>query len=170
MLQKELSSAQAQIRTLQAQLNRLPLAMLNQGNKGGSPRAPAGLAAEGGGAALRYKQREAAQRDAARKAAVAASPRVVRPASPRDELIGGALGIGGAGGGHERSCGLSEDERRQRLSELDPAAAAAITERRGQMDVLRQRLMGAQAQAAAEITLANLTGSPTHARAMMDDD
>ena len=163
MLQKELTSANAQIRQLQAQLNRLPLAMLNKGN---SPRAPGGLASEGGGS-LRYKQREAAQRDAARKAAVAASPRVVRPASPRDELIGGAMG---AGGGLERSCGLSEEERRQRLTELDPAAAAAITERRDQMDVLRQRLVGAQAQAAAEMTLSNLTGSPTHARAGMDED
>jgi len=151
MLQKELKTAQAQIRQLQSQLNRLPLAVLNGT---ASPRAPAG-GHGGGGAELRHKQRAAAN-----------APRQVqpgggRPTSPRDSLANAALSRGGGGGdsGRQRTA-LTDEERRQRLSELDPSACKEIEERRGQMESLKARLVNAQAQQAAEMTMAAMAGRP----------
>ena len=143
MLQRELSKAQGQIRTLQAQLNRLPLSVLNGTSGKTTPRAPTG-AAEAGGAALRHKQRAGA--------AASSGP---RPVSPRDGPREGP-GAAAAEKARARISALSEDEQRMRLNELDPAAAHAIDERRSAMEALRHRLTSAQAQTAVEMSLSNM--------------
>lgn len=144
MLQKELNAANSKISTLQAQLNRLPLAMLNKtGSAASSPRAPPEDRYGGGGAALRHKQRAASKPPALTAHA--------RPASPRSTT--GVVAV------RDRTA-LTEDERQMRLKEIDPAAAAALSERKSDMEKLRLRLTTAQAQQAAELTAANYGGRP----------
>jgi hypothetical protein len=111
-----------------------------------------------------------------------ASPRgFPRPPSPRNALINGALGLGGIGRSEGRGGGppmTKEEKLAARLSQLDPGAAAAMQERKGQMAQLRQRLVAAQAQSAVEQHTSHRTGgggayerdvtSDAHARVRVD--
>ena len=80
-----------------------------------------------------------------------------RPPSARDTLLSSSVG------GGLSACGGSKHSPRdpvQRLQQLDPEAAAAIVERKGAMAALRMRLVGAQAQNAAEAGQVSRIGAP----------
>ena len=209
-LQKELRDAHSQIKTLQGQINRMPLAMLTKSAGGGnsglraasdsvpdggggykSPRSVglAAIAAEGG-AALRHKQRSA-RNHGNNTTGPSPSPREVvqmatsamhgtttggasssRPTTPRGAEAGGAGGMRDRTA-PDRASILTEEERQQRLSELDPVAAQMVKARRGEIDSLRKRLVNAQAQRAAEISREGVMGDDfeaTHSRAALTVD
>ena len=208
-LQKELRDAHSQIKTLQGQINRMPLAMLTKSAGGGnsglraasdsvpdggggyqSPRSVglAAIAAEGG-AALRHKQRSA-RNHGSTTTGPSPSPREVvqmatsamhgtttggasssRPTTPRGAEAG-ACGMRDRTA-PDRASILTEEERQQRLSELDPVAAQMVKARRGEIDSLRKRLVNAQAQRAAEISREGVMGDDfeaTHSRAALTVD
>ena len=94
-----------------------------------------------------------------------------RPTTPR----GAEAGAGGMRDrtAPDRASILTEEERQQRLSELDPVAAQMVKARRGEIDSLRKRLVNAQAQRAAEISREGVMGDDfeaTHSRAALTVD
>ena len=96
----------------------------------------------------------------------------LRPGSPRDAMISATLGLGmtqspendtpqrrsGRGGGGGGPPGTKDEQTVERLGMLDPNAAVELVERKEAIAALRQRLVAAQAQAAAEVTEAAIRG------------
>ena len=170
-LEQALKDAHKQIETLQKELKaarhvavQRDMALRGGGNGGGSLSArvigSSGGKVQGASARLQKSQPPGQQQ---------------RPGSPRDAMISAALGLGaslspendtpqrrggrgGSGGGGGGLAGSKDEQTVERLGMLDPNAAVEMVERKEAIAALRQRLVVAQAQAAAEVTEAAIRG------------